>query len=452
MRLPFVSKYLSSKNERSSRALINIIFSFFLKGISVLVQILLVPLTIDYLDKFQYGIWLTLASIFGWFSFFDIGIGNGLRNKLSEAFAKKDFTLAKVYISTAYAYVGLIFLLVIVLFFAINPFLNWGSILNIPIGLNVGLEKLTYYVFLFFALRFIFGLIGNVLFADQKPALNNAIGPVGDLLALLIIIVIKGIVPGSLFLVGVIYSGIPLLVFLIFNIVLFNTRYKLVAPSFKYVKVEYLHSLLGLGLQFFVIQLAAIILFTTSNILLTQFFGPEEVTSYNVAFKYFAAISMIYGIIINPFWSAITEAYVKNDLTWIRSVMKKLDIISSICVAVCIIFYLIADKIYLLWVGESVIVPKMVSFAMALFVIVGLLGAPASTFINGTGKIRLQLYSAILTIILTVPLAYLFCIILDIGPSGVIFAMLCTTLPTTILWRVQYSKIIKMKAKGIWNK
>lgn len=447
-----IQSYLHTKHERSKKAIVNIFFSFLLKGGSIAIQFALIPLTIDYLDKYQYGIWLTLASVFGWFSFFDVGIGNGLRNKLGEALAKNQLQLARIYISTSYAAISLIFGSVIVLFWFVNPLLNWGSILNVSPDLSNDLSKLTFYVFTFFSLRFIFGLIGNILFADQKPALNNMIGPLGNLFALLVILLLKKITPGSLFWVGIVYSGIPLLVFLVFNIVLFSTSYKKIAPSFKFVQFKYLHQLLGLGMQFFVIQIAAMVLFTTSNILLTQFYGPEEVTAYNIAFRYFTGLSMIFGIILTPFWSAITEAYVKQDFAWIKSSIKKLELIALLFIVLCVLMFLIADKVYLLWVGPTVSVPKSVSLMMTLFVIISLLGSTTNTFINGTGKIRLQLITALISIVITIPLAYLFCKVLDFGPAGVIMATICTTLPTMILWRIQYQKIIGNKATGIWNK
>src|ERR1700761_9345113 len=95
---------------RTAKANKNIIYSFLIKGLSIGCPFALVSLTLHYLDKERYGIWLTMASIVGWFSFFDVGIGNGLRNKLSEALAKGDTALAKIYVSTSYACVGGIFL------------------------------------------------------------------------------------------------------------------------------------------------------------------------------------------------------------------------------------------------------------------------------------------------------------------------------------------------------
>src|SRR5512135_2482246 len=93
---------------RTTKANKNVFYSFFIKGVSIASQLALVPLTLHYLEKERYGIWLTLASLMGWFGFFDIGIGNGLRNKLSEALANNDTRQAKIYVSTSYGLVSAI--------------------------------------------------------------------------------------------------------------------------------------------------------------------------------------------------------------------------------------------------------------------------------------------------------------------------------------------------------
>lgn len=437
---------------RTKNAVIHIFYSFFLKAFSILIQLAMIPITIDYLDQYQFGIWLTLASIFGWFSFFDVGLGNGLRNKLAVAMAKNDIELSKTYVSTTYAILSFIFISLILIFYFVSPLLNWGSILNIPTQLGLSINKLAFFVFMFFGLRFIFNLIGNILFSDQKPAINNLIGPLGNFIALICIIILKQNIPGSLFNVGMIFSGVPLLVVIIFNIYLFRTRYKHIAPSYKYIKLEYAKDLLGLGSQFFIIQLAAIFLFGTSNILLTRFFGPEEVTAYNIAHKYFTTSTMLFAIIVTPFWSAITEAYTKKEFNWIRNSIRKLEYLSYMFIALSIVMFFAADKVYLLWVGPDVFVSKSISLAVLFFVVIKLFGTTSNTFINATGKIRLQLISAFITILITVPLAYMFCKVLNFGPEGVVYAILCTTLPTAILWKVQYKKIIGNTANGIWFK
>ena len=84
----FLSNLLNKGHERSIRTKKNILASFLIKGSNVIINLMLIPLTINYVNTTRYGIWVTLVSIVGWFSFFDIGFGNGLRNKFAEAIAK----------------------------------------------------------------------------------------------------------------------------------------------------------------------------------------------------------------------------------------------------------------------------------------------------------------------------------------------------------------------------
>lgn len=439
-------------HERSVRANKNILYSFFIKGISIVSQFALVPLTLNYLDKTQYGIWLTLASLISWFSFFDIGIGHGLRNKLSEALAENNLPLAKIYVSTSYALVGGIFTLVLIAFVGINPFVNWAKILNTPPGLNLELAKMVLFVFTFFCLRFILALIGNILFSYQKPALNNLISPLGNIVSLVIIYILTITTPGSLFWVAVTFSAVPVVILLGFNLVLFYGRFKEIAPGIRHIDLKHSNDLLGLGIQFFVIQLAGIVVFTSSNIILTQLFGPEEVTVYNISFKYFSVITMVYGIIMIPFWSAITEAYVKKEMDWIRKAIKNLELIGFGFIILSILMLIFATPIYNLWLGDSIRIPLSMNLVMCFFVVLTVLSRPYNIFINGIGKVRLQFYTAIVSIIITIPLALLFAKAFNLGPSGVVLATVCTTFPTMILWRIQYKKIIKETASGIWNK
>ena len=106
-----ISSYFSRGHERTLKMRKNILQIFFLRGIGVLITFLLVPITLDYLKPSEYGVWLTLSSIIVWIDFFDIGIGHGLRNKLSEAIANDNFILAKQYVSTTFVFLCIISLI-----------------------------------------------------------------------------------------------------------------------------------------------------------------------------------------------------------------------------------------------------------------------------------------------------------------------------------------------------
>jgi len=447
-----IKNQLFGGHARTRKANKNVLFSFLIKGSSIACQFALVPLTLHYLDKERYGIWLTVVSLVGWFSFFDIGVGNGLRNKLSEALANGDTRIAKIYVSTSYALVASIFLSLMILFWVVGPFINWAHVLNASPALRGELTRMVLVVFSFFCLQFILNLIGNILFAHQEPALTNLINPMANVLSLIVIFIMTLTVPGSLFWVAVVFSISPVVVLLVFNIIFLGKKYRAIAPSFKHIQFKHSKDLFGLGLQFFIIQIAFIVLYSSSNIVLIQLFGPEDVTIYNIAYKYFTIAIMINGIITATYWSAFTDAYVRKEFDWIRRTIKRMEKVTYLLMAFVVVSALLANLAFYVWLGGAVKVPYTIQVVMALYTLISLIAAPQHIFLNGTGKIRLQLYSAVVTIVITIPLALLFCKVLKIGPAGVILAMICTTLPVSILYKIQYDKIMSGTATGIWNK
>ena len=92
----------------------------FLKGGNILVNLMLIPITINYVNADNYGIWLTVSSIISWMSFFDIGINNGLKNKFAEAKAMNNEVLIQKYVSTTYFVLALIFVPLMILLLIAN--------------------------------------------------------------------------------------------------------------------------------------------------------------------------------------------------------------------------------------------------------------------------------------------------------------------------------------------
>jgi len=238
-------------HERSIKAKKNILASLVIKGMSMVVGFLLIRITLGYLDKTNYGIWLTLTSFLTWFTFFEVGLGNGLKNKLAEALAVKDYELGKIYVSTTYAILSLIVSVVAVLFLIANFFIDWTVVLNTQKELSKDLTTLSFIVFGFFFLQFIIKLISVILTADQRPAIGNAFGPIGNLITLLLIYILTKTTEGSLIYLGWVLSVVPVLVLFIATIYFYTNDYKHISPSIKYVKIKYVKDLLGLGVKFF---------------------------------------------------------------------------------------------------------------------------------------------------------------------------------------------------------
>jgi O-antigen/teichoic acid export membrane protein len=448
--LEFITKTFFG-DARSATLSKNILLSFFVKGYAMAIQFVLVPVTLKYLNAFNYGIWLVLASMLEWFSYFDIGIQHGLRNRLTESLASDNLSLSKKYVSTAYLLVTLIFSAFILLFIVINPFINWPELLSVPKARADELLRITNMVFAFFSLRFILSLITAVMFARQHSGLNSLMGPLGSTLSLVGIILGANWIQGDLFGISFIFSAAPVGIMLLFTIYLFSFNYKEIRPSFKFIDLSHAKPLLGLGFSFFIIQVSMLVLYSTSNLILTHYFGPEEVTTYNIAYKYFTIPIMVSAIVTMPYWSGFTDAYTRGETEWIKKSIFKLNIISWLLVLSQLILFILSDTLVRLWVGGDVQISLGLKLSLMLYSAVYLIITPFNIFINGVSKIRLQLYAAVVSIIITIPISLFFIKVLHLGPPSVMLAIVCSTIPSGVLWIIQYRKIINGRATGVWN-
>lgn len=437
-------------NARSNLAKKNIAASFVIKGLNITIGLLLIPLIINYLEPTRYGIWVTLSSIIGWFGFFDIGFGNGLRNRLAESLAKGNYFLARKYVSTTYAILSLIISGILILFFAINPLLNWTEILNTGVIIPEGeLSLLATIVFIFFCIQFILKLITTVLTADQLPAIASVFDLIGKIFALLLILFLIKTTEGSLLYLGFIMSITPIIILIFASVFFYRGKYQKLRPSLKYVDFTLGKDLFSLGTKFFVIQIAVVLLYQTNNVIITHLFGPKLVTPYNVIFQYYSVLMMGFSILITPFWSAFTEAWTKNDLFWIKKIMNKLCKLWLFLVLVGIIMFLFSKQIILIWIGDSISISYSMSALVGTWVLLNTWNSIFSQFLNGVGKLKLQLYLGISAAILNVPFAIFLGKIL--GIKGVLLANIIVILTGVFIYPLQYKKIIGKNAKGIWN-
>jgi len=437
---------------RSFKARKNILFSFLLKGIGILVSLLMVPLTLNYLNPVKYGIWLTLSAVISWITILDVGLGNGLRNKFGEALAKNDELLAKTYVSTSYAILGIIICLVYALFLILQGFIDWNLLLNTPNEFSFELNYLAFWVFTFFLLRLLLGLIIPILTADQKFLMVGLIDLVTNLLSLLILILLPFFKTNSLLWLGGGISFATVLIPFLATLYFFSTIYWPYRPSTKFVSFGILKDLLGLSFSFFILSISTIVVYFSQNLIISHLFGPSEVSAFNIAYKYFFCVVIVHTLILTPILPAVTEAFFKGDLEWIKKVLNKLILVWIGLLFLALLMIFLSNSVYDLWVGNQVKISFAVSLSTGLYIILFTWYANFAYIINGIGKIRLQLYIILIAAFLIVPLSLFLVKILDFGPEGVILAGLICTLPGSIAIPIQVNKILNGKAKNIWSK
>lgn len=448
MKLSAISNFIGS-DSRSRKAGKNIIASIGIKGVDTFVYLALVPLTLGYLNPYEYGIWLTLNSILMWINSFDIGLGNGLRNKLAEAEANDDKTLARIYVSTTFFMLVALMSIIALVGGSLIYYLNWYKILGATEDSVPNLGNIVLLSFAIFCLNFVMKFIGNVYLALQMPAINNLMVSSGHLLALIVIYALTKTTDGSLLFVAVAYSISPVVIYAIAYPITFFKFYQYLSPSPRYFDSKYLKSLLSVGIQFFLLQVAGIVLFSFSNIIISREFGPDKVTPYNIAYRYFSMMTMVMGLISAPMWSATTDAFVKNEYDWIKKSIKKIHKIIIIMMSGLFLMVLLSKVIYRLWVGNEVDIPITLSSLMAIYVLVLMWSTSYSNFLNGMGKLRLQTVNTVVEAIIFYPV----CIMLSgfWGIYGVLVGMIIVNGMGMVINIVQTHLILNNKARGIFS-
>ena len=444
----FKNKIISG-NSRSVAIKKNIIFSILIKGVSIAVSFLLVPLTLGYVNSELYGIWLTISSLVSWIHFLDVGFTNGLKNRLGESIAMNNWERGKALVTTTYSMMFFIFIPLCIILVVCTPFINWAGGLNINPEYNDAVRDAMYVLVVCFCLQMILNVLTAVIAAYQRVALSSSFIVIGNFLSLCIIFVLTKCCQPSLLALAFAISAMPVIVLLIASFYFYSGKFKQVAPSIKTYNRKYVNDLFRLGAKFFIIQIQMLILYQTTNVLISNISGPKDVTSYNLAYKYIGIAMMVYTIFLQPLWPAFTDAYTKKDYVWMKNIYDKMTKVFLLCVLVIVLMVMISPFVYKIWIGDKAEVPFVMTVTVAIYVLVHSWDALQVNMINGTGKIKLQTYVTLVGLLVHIPLALF--LSKFTGAIGVVLSMICVTLFYSIVFTTQINKLIRQKANGVWG-
>lgn len=429
----------------------NILASFGIKGWSALMQFLLVPLTLHCLGAYENGLWLTISSMLLWIDNFDVGLGNGLRNKLAEYLARDEIENAQKVVSSTFFMLIILIVPICLLLVVLISMSNVYGFLNVNNEFVNNLQDVLTLTVLMVSATFIFKFIGNFYLGVQLPAVNNLLVAIGHTLTVISIGALYLTGKGTLMIVALAYTVSPLIVYVFGFLFTFYRRYPRLRPNFRLITKQMVKELLELGVKFFILQMAAIILFMSSNIIISRFFSPEMVTPYQISYRYFSVVLVVFAIICGPYWTATTDAYQRNDKDWILRSNKILNRIVLFMALLLGIMVALSRPIYQIWIGNIVTVKFSMTLLMATYILILVISQRYSLILNGFGTLRLQLIMTVLAAFIFITLSPLVC--KSTGDINYLFILMCfVNLPGMFVNLIQYNKILNNKAKGFWLK
>lgn len=433
---------IKGRSARSNTLYNNILGSGIYKGINVLFNLLIVRYSILLVGEEQYGIWLALLSFLTWFSAFEVGISSSIRNTITALVAEENFQKIKQLIAGAYksllaCYSFLVFLLLIAsLFFPIEKLL-------LPEGFSGKDFKIIFQLccFIYFG-HFVVFLINSVLLASHRTKYTYLITAVqnGFILAGLLLANYMTFSP-SLLLFCLWFSTVPFLVWFLSGLVSFRVLFRNTAPKLKEIASTKPLKVKSLGKSFFIIQLSTLVIYSTDNIILVNLLSGADVAIYNITFKYFNILIVIFNLVLLPYWASFTDAYQKLDFGWISTHLKRLVLVWVSILLLGLGMLSISSFAFNLWIGKELEVDLLLLIFMLFSILLTAWNSIFSYFLNSISKIRFQMKLLVLAAIVNVPLSIYF--VKSLGSGGAIIATCISLAPAALFLPLQSRRIMQ---------
>jgi O-antigen/teichoic acid export membrane protein len=438
--------------ERYRRAAMTTVSMGAAKAIGMMASLITVPLTYGYLGQERYGLWMVLISIVMLvMGVADLGIGNGLVNALSEANGKDDHDMARECVTSAFVImfcIGGVFAAVGTVAY---PFVPWMRLYNVQ-SETLAAEGARAFLVLYFG--FVVGIPLSVISRAQTgmqqgyfPQIVGAFGSIFTLAAFLVVIKLHGSLVWLVF--ASMIGGI--LAQLVNGWFLFR-KYTWLLPSWDAYRASSAIKILKLGLLFFVLQTAAMVGFTSDNIVIAQVLGAAAVAAYAVPQKLFNVVSMLVSMAIGPLWPAYGEAIARGDAAWVRRVFSgSLWLILGMTIPTYTLLVLAGPWILRVAFGKSLHAPTSLLVVFGIWGVVYSLIWVTTILLNAAGVLKVQsvvvVFASVANLALSILLTHRF------GAVGVCLGSIITqvliTLPINfVLIRGLFKKLGNAKLEG----
>lgn len=345
----------------------NIVANFYGIGISLLNQIVLVPLYIIYWGNELYSDWIIISALTVIFSMSDIGLNNVIQNRFSIRLAENNISECKSLLSNNILIVSLIFTVALL---STLIYLACFDIVE-SMGLHLLSRMEASVIFLLLVCRVFIGMysgIGNAIYRANHQA-SRAIYM--DQTVTLSVVVIT--MACLLLHVRIVYMCalccFPYLV-LIFIKRYDSVKYFPYPISFSDVDVKSLKGLLLPSVSFMSFPLGNAIVLQGYTLVVNKYFGMESVVLFNTTRTMCNFMKTFLSTITSSAWPEYSIAYGSANYARMRSLHHKVLHITLLCtLLICMALLILGPTIYKIWVHDEVAFqyPLMCAFLVVLF-------------------------------------------------------------------------------------
>lgn len=397
--------------------------SMLAQGITIATGLISVPLTIGYLGKERYGIWLTINSLLQWLFVSNMGLsGNALINKLSDANGKDDKTLAQELVATAFWSLAAIALIFIILFALCFPFVNWSYVFNASTEVSSSeLQLAVVFAFFCFVMMFPTSMVDAVYQSYQEGFIGNVWNIAGSIASLIALIVVTRMRGGLPFLVGALF-GVRLLFSFVNAAYLFFIRHAWLSPTPRATSKNSFKNLTTLGGKYLFAQLSGIGMFQSQPMIIAQILGASAVGVFGIAQRLLTLPMLFVQLMSSPLMPAYGEAKARGDWEWIKKTLRRTLITATLISIVTVLpLCFLAKTIIYYWAGREMMPSTGLVWAFGLYVVIACIVTPASVMLYGIERVGAQAIATFINATLNVALGII--LTRSFGITGMAAAM-----------------------------
>jgi len=304
----------------------------------------------------DYGIYLFITAIIGYFGMLDLGIGNSHIKFIAEYYAKKDEEKLNEVINTTFFIFLIVGIVGAVILFIIGTFLLTYLESVLPALESPDFHTKARTIIYILAANFIFSLsltsLRGVLAGLQRYDIIAVISVIMSLVNITVVFLVLSSGYGIIELVF--YQTATGLFAFILVAVYIRRLLPFVSLKFSYLQRKMLRTLLRMSMSVFLLTVFVSVIYYTDRVVIALFVDIGLVTSYYIAWKLYLIPAQVPAIGLYAMIPAASELDAKQDFKALKSMfLRGTKYVIALCFALAVPVIFLSREILILWMGAE---------------------------------------------------------------------------------------------------